>query len=661
MKKKKINREKLTKILVYVFCFALVGLSFFSLFSVFVGAVDVGCIHSFFSDGVCNSCGYECTHWSTDIVYRIVEGDDTYHEYAEICTYCGHVWDSNLRQHNYTADGVCGLCLYNCVHPSYTESGTCTVCGHKHEVFFLETTVVNDQYHTEYRKCQCGYIEVIREVAHTYYNLVDGSISYCAVCGYECTHSDYLVTYAHSERDGYHLEEYLCAYCYTDEGIREVAHTFVNGACICTNECPHDNLDMDSGTVVYSPNVWHHKYVYYCADCGCEGKVLRRKHSFINGTCSACLFVCAHSDTKIVYNILDGNNINHERAEVCVYCGITWDKSIQEHEWLSDGTCGRCSYACMHPDYTLDGYCTVCGWMCTHSDGYELIYVPIPELWDSSQQKYHYDYMHWTRSVCVDCGQRMRNADPLDGAQTKCTYVDGVCTVCSAVCSHRRGYYNDGVKNDTCIRCKSVCDHSVGFDSNSKCKQCNYVCAHPIGQTIYTVTDVGAEDSAHVLQYTCGYCNTLYKTAMQDHRYKGTSHCNDCGYNCKHSVYDGITCKFCYYICPHEKYIDGICDECGRVCSHKWHNSTCKICNMVCADHTFTNGSLRCDLCDSYVVIEGYQQNDGFFRLMSSIYDAQANTFLALTDYNILGVNIAQLIVSIICLVIAIIVLKKVI
>ena len=764
MKKKKINKEKLTKIFVYVFCFALVGLSLFSLFSVFVGATvydcdcsnyntngvceDCGnCAHWYCTDGACDYCSFICPHpeWSRDddgykecvVCHFVCDrhrfgaesicdicGDTCFHRlrnetYVNVdnliyhftrieCLECGEYWDGTKSLHNYVGSvcsdcgfeckhsfhngNHCSFCDYYCSHPSYTNS-VCDVCN----ITCTHYKGYNGQYCVdcgarcshpsfEFDMCEtcgfnCDHSETVNGVCvickngcrhdlHTRWEelpLVSGYhnyIIYCADCSYV----------ERTEKEFHNFDEILdsCVFCGFD--CPHLNYNSDDGNCtICRYRCPHPSFDDDSfctncgfrcghnytSSVIWKNDTSKHEYRVFCSDCGHIGKSLLVNHTFKNYDgvvkCSSCWYVCKHDDTEIQYIVKDGDTLNHTRAEVCTYCGTIWDESIQGHEWLANGTCKKCSYACTHPDYTLDGYCTVCGWMCTHPNGYELIYVPV--AYNSVSHPY-YDYMHWTRSVCVDCGQRMRYADAQDGAQTKCTYENGVCTVCNNVCSHRRGYYNDGVKNDTCIRCKSVCDHSVGFDSNSKCNQCNYVCAHPIGETNYSVTRYGADDSAHVLQYTCGLCNLLYKTSMQDHRYKDTSHCNDCGYDCKHSVYDGINCKYCSYTCPHEKYVDGICDECGLLCSHKWHNSTCKICNMVCADHTYTNGSLRCDLCDSYVVIEGYHQNDGFFRLMTAIYDSQANTFLALTDYNILGVNIAQLIFSIVCLVIAVIVFK---
>ena len=54
------------------------------------------------------------------------------------------------------------------------------------------------------------------------------------------------------------------------------------------------------------------------------------------------------------------------------------------------------------------------------------------------------------------------------------------------------------------------------------------------------------------------------------------------------------------------------------------------------------------------------QVNDGFYKLVTSIYDGQVNVFYSLLGYEILGVNIASMLIALIGFAIVIFVLKKV-
>lgn len=92
--------------------------------------------------------------------------------------------------------------------------------------------------------------------------------------------------------------------------------------------------------------------------------------------------------------------------------------------------------------------------------------------------------------------------------------------------------------------------------------------------------------------------------------------------------------------------------------SHAFVGDKCRNCGNVCAHISYENG--RCTSCGLFAKIDGYDNEMGFFALFSAVYDAQANTFFSLLNYDILGINIASFIISIVVLIIVIIVFKKV-
>ena len=160
-------------------------------------------------------------------------------------------------------------------------------------------------------------------------------------------------------------------------------------------------------------------------------------------------------------------------------------------------------------------------------------------------------------------------------------------------------------------------------------------------------------------------------------------------------------CRECWTLCIHE-WSNGVCTNCGYSCSHSfcltsqtfvntfYHEDLydCSICDYSYIDiqqHVFAFGDIqgdnaddyKCEHCKHYVIIAenyyeiGYNQGlvdgadmdsgsiaEGF---VFGIYDGMTNTFFSMLGYEILGVNIAQLIISLIAIALVVFVVKKVI
>lgn len=385
-----------------------------------------------------------------------------------------------------------------------------------------------------------------------------------------------------------------------------------------------------------------------CSTCGKSVDSGSYSHTFEDGVCADCAFPCPHENHTIdgacsdcdltsgahnFYNVVsepNGSDQYHTTKKYCD-CGYVENDFEVKHTYI-DGVCSACGYQCTHLLYSDVGVCVYCGYICPHSSLAERgVYTTNPDK-------------HPWETYCIDCG-----------VVTKTIYVEHIfnsehkCSCCEYICTHSN--WIDG----SCAYCGFACGHDKGFDSSFTCYTCGYVCPHSSKSYIVRYS---SNVISHHLDYVCDLCEYTLLTTDQAHVFDSEYKCSACGYNCTHSEFDGIVCDYCGFNCPHDSYSSGVCDLCSFACPHWWEKSTCKICALVCENHTFTNGSLRCDTCDYYVIYDGYQQNDGFFKLMTAIFDAQTNTYFSLLGYEILGVNIAYFVLSLVTLALAIIVFK---
>ena len=396
----------------------------------------------------------------------------------------------------------------------------------------------------------------------------------------------------------------MCMNC--GEGAPSHTCEYVNGTCKYYN-CFCYHYDIANGVCPVCGFECSHISGFnegICKDYGCPCP----HSSYTGGTCDACGMSCAHLSVKLIYTIDKPSNYKHLITVVCRSCGldVITDSRYNTTEdcRFTRGICDYCGRICLHPSYN-NSNCSVCGLSCTHSwsDGYN-------------------------RS-CSICG---KTCD-----YTTHSYVNGICKTCGYTCPHTT--YNGG----KCERCGKICTHSWSDGYNRSCSICGLTCDY----------------TTH--SYVNGTCKT-------------------CGYTCPHTTYDGGQCERCGKICTHSwsvgykrtcntsglicdksthTFVDGACTRCGALtCKHVFSIGKCIYCDYVC-EHEYKNSAV-CVHC-FYSNISPTEDDDNLaFELISSIYNAQANIFLSMLNYNVFGVNIAMLVGGVIVFIVSLWVFKKV-
>ena len=206
----------------------------------------------------------------------------------------------------------------------------------------------------------------------------------------------------------------------------------------------------------------------------------------------------------------------------------------------------------------------------------------------------------------------------------------------------------------------ALCDdlsevHSVcnAFNSASNCTQLD------IPTYLATSTSTVAMDNEHEFVYSDGemICWCYYKCVHEQSSRNDYQTDTHCGYT--------VSCDSCGLVSDRGDYYhrfsdnSNTCSRCSYQCDHNYSAGVCIYCEWECI-HISSDGSIKCTNCGYYFDYEGYNDPAGFQALFTAIYDAQANTFFKMLGYEILGVNIAGLIVSVIALAIVFWLLKKV-
>ena len=340
-----------------------------------------------------------------------------------------------------------------------------------------------------------------------------------------------------------------------------------------------------------------------CMNCG-EGAP-SHTCEYVNGTCTYYNCFCYH------YDIANG---------VCPDCGF----ECSHTSGFNEGICKDYGCPCPHSSYT-GGTCDACGMSCAHLS-VKLIYtIDKPS-----------NYKHLITVVCRSCGLDVIT-DSRYNTTEDCRFTRGICDYCGRICLHPS--YN----NSNCSVCGLSCTHSWSDGYNRSCSICGKTCDY----------------TTH--SYVNGTCKT-------------------CGYTCPHTTYDGGQCERCGKICTHSwsvgykrtcntcglicdksthTFVDGACTRCGALtCKHVFSIGKCIYCDYVC-EHEYKNSAV-CVHC-FYSNISPTEDDDNLaFELISSIYNAQANIFLSMLNYNVFGVNIAMLVGGVIVFIVSLWVFKKV-
>ena len=294
---------------------------------------------------------------------------------------------------------------------------------------------------------------------------------------------------------------------------------------------------------------------------------------------------------------------------------------------------------------------------CDHKDG---------EIYDDFVS--NNDGTHNIYNNCTLCGGRVLSSlnDTCDkwlsdGVCFGCGYVDPNYTPSAPSCDNHFIDYdvtfdtlNDGTHTVYyhCNVCDIVFDIAVGdcVYEDGICKRCKYVCTH---SGDYTVRYVALTDNKHNKIYRCSACGIDWLEKQESCTYTdGKCICNT---YCAHqdgTMYDEI-------ISTNDGMHDYFnnCTLCGnRVASSRYNpcsytNGVCDICGYV--NPTYVPITPPNDTTET---LEG-----DFTELFTGIYDGMLNVFYKMTNFELLGYNIANLILGIFTLVVVIIIAKKVI
>ncbi len=502
--------------------------------------------------GVCSVCGYNegCTHANT----KLASMNEYMH--ATVCADCGYlISDMPQDQHNMIG-GECTECDYKCAHRStnvaYDQSTGLPirdVDGHQIECMdchnltsVAHDTEVNYDNNRHTVGCRvCFYI--VSEDEHTFVNGECTGCDYacehlgvfnegaCELCGWNCPHTVW-TDYVYRD-DGTH--DTYCMRC----GIGETSN--------CTTNNGYD----------YIQPTWCSKT---CEVCNGKFGTMQHVDEDDNGNCDYCdnnisaLWTCEH-DWEYIAGTKKGDNYHFVK---CTECGVYKDTSggIEIHSYV-DGVCYKCDFVCMHEDEAFEyersdsegKHIEICLRCEKHVEANCVGSEMTPyTLADGSG---HAD-------VCAKCRKLM----PAEAHDIE----NGQCTVCYAVendgCAHDDGYrYESNCCIDgqyyhfkKCNLCgavfgEEICSFALNTDGSSYCEHCSQQCWHSYVTYKNDSEDdgkhIGTCDDCHMVVVHENHADTPFLDAGEVHN----KECYICGN--KHSVGEHVDAGEGYCICGH--------------------------------------------------------------------------------------------------------------
>ena len=447
------------------------------------------------------------------------------------CTDCGYVCG------HMGSTGDCSICGYRCNHSggtaTCTQKAVCDKCGEAYgELNSTNHTGTFDwryeeQAHSKYWSC-CRAFDPLME-AHTWVN------GKCTECGFVCHHTD-------SPGD--------CSIC----GYR-CNHS--GGTATCTQKAVCDNCgeaygELNStnhtGTQSWKTAETAHQRIWGC--CGKAILLAATPHTWENGKCTDCGYVCGHSFFSIEGQCL----------KACVICSKTvpahkgqlvWSQSISHHSqyW---SCCMETSPLKKH--HWENGECTECGYVCNHTGGTA-----------TCTQK----------AVCYNCGEAYGNVKPSNHSGTESWKITET--------THQRiwGCCGKAIllipiphtwENGECTECGYVCNHTGGTATCTQKAVCTY-CHNEYGELAnHSLSKTDAKDATctedgNTAYWTCSVCHKLFSDE------DGTNE----------TTLDAVTIKAAHKLTKTEAK-DATCTEDGNI--EYW---TCSVCHKLFSDEDGTN------------------------------------------------------------------------
>ena len=368
---------------------------------------------------------------------------------------------------------------------------------------------------------------------------------------------------------------YVCDNC--NIVIDTMEHIFQNGACVrCKHPepaCQHMNQNFK---FVANNNGTHD---VLCGDCDATLSE-NVPCTYVDGKCQQCGATCDHMANSWEYESTDHGT----HKVICAVCKAVVDELGCTYVNGKCQTCGAEEPACDHmnqnfefsanndrthnvlcgdckavlsenvPCTFVNGKCEQCGAACDHMG-----------------QKFEFSANNdGTHNVlCGDCKAVLSENVP-------CTYVDGKCEQCGAekpACDHMGQNFkfvanNDDTHNVLCADCDAVLSENVPCTYiDGKCQQCGAVCQH--------VKQHAVDNEDGTCSYVCDKCNTVIDTVAHIY-YDGEDTCARCGAGkaaCKHLnenyeyVDNGngthnVVCADCGAVAQENVACDYILDEC---------------------------------------------------------------------------------------------------
>ena len=646
----------------------------------------------------CNVCDLQ---WQIGVAvdYEYLDCDQEACGYTATCNSCGEDW-VYVKNHNFV-NGVCTLCAYECEH-AFGDDFKCDFCdlydcGHNNLVY--KAFQYNDLQH-QVAPC-CGTCGILYDVGvyenHSFYN---GKCS----CGLEvCTHDAvYNETVGKGSSDG-HFVYQSCSICGDEMGDYFQAHD--------------DKIDTYN-TYVFS-SIIDHIVEKRCEDCGevistsNDPHIIRNgeclfcdyvcQHSWSNGVCTICHKLCAHN---VTYRLFEGGKYGLSDEYYCTICGIShvrfnslygninyykranyvgaWNDKLSGVQVDFTGNIVSAYQRFTVNDFPYNSSATITlvgGFQFTErvnlikNSRYAVLRVRYSDvelleldLYTSKSENKNVpsDKMSAFRPIKlqgVPEGEFVNLVIDLQDFSPKVTNYDIKSTdtyshmraLLCAVFENANGYID--------IEYFALCDNLAEVD---KCVSYSY-------------------DNFYDSYYL--YDNSKWKNVTFTHDYSKNSsgslpnNCISCGWHCPHKDWHYVChtsttyhriykkCEFCPWDYDWTAKIPHIftgnvndCTEplCNYHCDHVFVGTSCGKCGWSC-DHRYEKGHIKCVDCSNIVFINDSQNvENGFANLIGSIYDGQATIFFSMLDYDIWGVNLAGIFISLVAIGISIFVLKKV-